>query len=343
MKNMKEKIAALREYIQERMFHCSLCPRECGADRLSGETGRCGAGSEILAARASLHMWEEPCISGKEGSGTVFFTGCPLGCIYCQNSRISAGAGGIAISEEKLAQVFLDLQERGANNINLVTAGHFAAQVGIALCLAKEQGLSIPIVYNSSGYEKVESLRLLEGLIDIWLPDLKYLDPETARQYSAAPDYPQIAMAALEEMVRQNESSRQTDPGRPEKDAMHIETTRTTGFYEYDSRGILKRGVIVRHLLLPGHVKEAKRILEYLWNTYGNRVLISIMSQYTPMPAMKEDPLLGRRVTRREYDRLLDHAFSLGITEGFFQEGEAAQESFIPEFDGRGIRNEGEA
>ncbi len=356
-RKMNDRISVLKKYMKDRMSHCSLCPRECGADRLGGETGMCGAGAEILAARASLHMWEEPCISGKEGSGTVFFTGCPLGCVYCQNSDISGGAGGIAISEEKLADVFLNLQERGANNINLVTAGHFIPQVGIALCIAKEHGLAIPVVYNSSGYEKVESLRLLEGLIDIWLPDFKYMNPETAAKYSAARDYPETAKAALAEMVRQNEPG--IHEGREEKTAEEeqvenqaakvkvaedntIEETlvggrRTSGELLYDKRGMLKKGVIVRHLLLPGHVKEAEQIVDHLWHTYGDRILLSLMSQYTPMPCMKTDPLLGRTVTKREYGRLLDHVLSLGITDGFFQEGEAARESFIPEFDGRGI------
>lgn len=330
---LAKKIEELNTYIRLQMSSCRLCPRECGADRNGGETGRCGAGASILAARASLHMWEEPCISGEEGSGTVFFSGCSLGCCYCQNSRISEGEG-FAVSEETLAEVFLKLQRQGANNINLVTAGHFLPQVGIALCLAKEEGLHIPIVYNSSGYEKAESLRLLEGLIDVWLPDLKYADPTTAQRYSSAADYPQVAKAALAEMVRQNEKA--PDTGRLRPDSLVSADSENSSFI-FDERGILQRGVVVRHLLLPGHVKEAEEIVSYLWNTYADRVLVSLMSQYTPMPSMKSDPLLGRTVTKREYEKLLDYALSLGIEEGFFQEGKAAKESFIPEFDGRGI------
>lgn len=333
----RDRIGRLREYIAQEMKRCRLCPRQCGADRAGGQTGLCGAADRLIAARAALHMWEEPCLSGPEGSGTVFFSGCGLGCIYCQNHEISgmdarqaspaatAGqrrraerekrrAAGQEISEERLAEIFLELQSQEANNINLVTAGHFIPQVGIALLLAREKGLSIPVVYNSSGYERAESLRLLEGLVDIWLPDWKYLDRESAGAYSRAPDYPDIAGAALEEMVRQS----------PE--------------LCYDERGMLRRGVIVRHMLLPGHVKEAKQITAYLHETYGERILISLLGQYTPMPAMRSDPLLGRRVTAREYSRLLDYAVSIGVESGFFQEGGAAMESFVPEFDGRGIK-----
>ena len=303
----------MQEELQTMLKECHLCPRNCGVDRLAGQKGFCGVDAGIMVARAALHMWDEPCISGKEGYGAVFFSGCSLGCAFCQNRTISKGQSGKVITVEHLAELFLDLQAQKANNINLVTAGHFLPQVRDALILAKEQGLTIPVVYNSSGYEKAEMLRYLEGLVDIYLPDLKYLEADLAGKYSHAKDYPEVAMKALEEMVRQ---------------------VRTP---EFDERGMMKKGVIVRHLLLPGHVRNSKKVLEYLYGTYGDQIYISLMNQYTPMPAMKDDPQLSRKVTDREYDRLLDHAISFGVTNCFIQEGETAKESFIPEFNGEGI------
>lgn len=303
----------MQEELQTMLKECHLCPRNCGVDRLAGQKGFCGVDAGIMVARAALHMWEEPCISGKEGSGAVFFSGCSLGCVFCQNRTISKGQSGKVITVEHLAELFLELQGQKANNINLVTAGHFLPQVRDALILAKEQGLTIPVVYNSSGYEKAEMLRYLEGLVDIYLPDLKYLEADLAGKYSHAKDYPEVAMKALEEMVRQ------------------------VRMPEFDERGMMKKGVIVRHLLLPGHVRNSKKVLEYLYGTYGDQIYISLMNQYTPMPAMKDDPQLSRKVTDREYDRLLDHAISFGVTNCFIQEGETAKESFIPEFNGEGI------
>lgn len=295
------------------MKECRLCPRNCGADRMAGQKGFCGTDTEIMVARAALHMWEEPCISGKEGSGAVFFSGCSLGCNFCQNRRISRGQRGKKITLEHLVELFFQLQEQGANNINLVTAGHFLPQVAVALEMAKEQGLHIPVVYNSSGYEKAKTLKMLDGLVDIYLPDFKYMDAVLAKKYSHAQDYPEIAKEALSEMVRQ------------------------VGEAEFDSRGMMKKGVIVRQLLLPGHVKDAKNVLKYLYETYGDRIYISMMNQYTPMQVMKDDPQLSRKVTDREYERLIDYAISLGLKNGFMQEGETAKESFIPEFDGEGV------
>lgn len=299
--------------IKELQKNCCLCPRNCGIDRLAGQKGFCGVTAEIMVARAALHMWEEPCISGKEGSGAVFFSGCSLGCVFCQNRAISRGQSGKMITVERLAEIFLDLQRQKANNINLVTAGHFLVQVREALILAKKQGLTIPVVYNSSGYEKAEMLQLLDGLVDIYLPDFKYMESDLAGKYSHTKDYPEIAREALAEMVRQ------------------------AGTPEFDDRGMMKKGVIVRHLLLPGHVRNSRKVLEYLYETYKDQIYISLMNQYTPMPAVLEDPQLSRKVTAREYDRLLDHAISLGVTNCFIQEGETAKESFIPEFDGEGI------
>ncbi|MDO5346680.1 MAG: radical SAM protein [Lachnospiraceae bacterium] len=301
------------KWIARFMRECRLCPRNCGVNRLEGQKGYCRTDARLMVARAALHMWEEPCISGREGSGTVFFSGCSLGCVFCQNREISGGKRGKIITVEQLAQVFLRLQAQNANNINLVTAGHYVPQTAAALKLAKEKGLSIPVVYNSSGYEKSQTLKLLEGLVDIYLPDFKYMDSDLARRYSNAEDYAQTAKTALEEMVRQ------------------------AGLPEFDGRGIMKRGVIVRHLLLPGHVSDSKKVTEYLFRTYGNQIYISLMNQYTPMPVMANDPLLSRKVTEREYGRLVDYALSLGLENGFVQEGETAKESFIPPFNGEGV------
>ena len=306
MREEMDKIDAL-------MRECRLCPRNCGVDRFGGQRGYCRVGAQLLVARAALHMWEEPCISGEEGSGTVFFSGCSLGCKFCQNREISGGKRGKEISVERLADIFLRLQGQGANNINLVTAGHYLPQTAAALRIAKTKGLAIPVVYNSSGYEKRESLKWLEGLVDIYLPDFKYMDGELAKKYSNAQDYPEAAKTALQEMVRQTVSA------------------------QFDERGRIRRGVIVRHLLLPGHVSDSKKVVEYLYNTYGNQIYISLMNQYTPMPAMEQDPLLSRKVTAREYGRLVDYALSLGLENGFLQEGETAKESFIPAFDGEGV------
>ena len=293
---------------------CRLCPRECGVDRSEGKKGYCGASNELKVARAALHMWEEPCISGEAGSGAVFFSGCPMRCRFCQNYSIAAARKGKVISIERLAQIFLELQEKGAANINLVTPTHYTLHIIKALDLAKENGLRIPVVYNTSGYEKTETLKLLRGYIDIYLPDFKYMDGLLAAAYSNAPDYPEYAKKALEEMVKQ------------------------TGTLKMDERtGMALSGVIVRHLVLPGHVKNSKAVLRYLYETYGDRIYISIMNQYTPMPQVKEHKTLSRKVTKREYEKVIDYALELGIECGFFQEGDVAEESFIPEFDNEGV------
>lgn len=295
---------------------CMLCPRECGADREHGQLGFCRMPMEPRAARAALHYWEEPCISGSEGSGAVFFSGCTLRCVFCQNNEIAAGRTGRPVSEGRLSEIFLKLQEQGANNINLVTAGHFIPTVILALRRAKGQGLSIPVVYNTGGYEKPDTLKMLEGLVDIWLPDYKYRSTELARKYSNAPDYPERAAEALQEMVRQ--------AGRP----------------VLDERGIMQRGVIVRHLVLPGCVSDSKDVLEFLWDHYGNQIYVSIMSQYTPLPHVSAYPELNRRVTEEEYEEVTDYARFLGMSRVYVQEGECAKESFIPPFDYEGILTE---
>lgn len=294
--------------------NCMLCPRRCGVNRMAGQRGRCKMGAELAVARAALHYWEETCISGTNGSGAVFFSGCNMGCIFCQNYQISDGQTGTPISEERLAEIFLELQKSGANNINLVTPTHYVPQIIAALDLAKSRGLHLPVVYNTSGYECVETLRMLEGYVDIYLPDYKYVDKALAKEYSHAEDYPEVAEAAIAEMVRQ------------------------IGTCQFDEEtGLMKRGVIVRHMVLPGYIQNSKDVLERLFLQYGNQIYYSIMSQYTPMPHMSEHKYLHRPVTKREYDRVVDFALTLGIENGFIQEGKVAKESFVPAFDGSGV------
>lgn len=291
---------------------CSLCPRMCQTDR-GKTTGYCGVKNTLRVARAALHFWEEPCISGEEGSGAVFFSGCNLRCVFCQNYHIARAEQGKEISVERLIEIFLELQVQKANNINLVTATHYVPQVVSALEMAKEQGLHIPVVYNCGGYESVETLKMLEGLVDIYLPDFKYMDSERAKRYSHAGNYPLIAKAALEEMVRQ----------QPEA--------------KFDDRGIMQMGVIVRHLMLPGGIKDSKAVIKYLYETYGNSIYMSLMNQYTPLPHVADYPEIDRKLKKFEYDRLVDYAISLGVENGFIQEGETASESFIPAFTNEGV------
>ena len=275
-------------------------------------------GIQPVIARAALHFWEEPCISGKEGSGAIFFSGCALHCVYCQNRGIAEGRQGIAVTEDRLADICLELQEQGANNINLVTAGHFLPAVVSMLKKAKQKGLAVPVVYNSGGYEKPGELEALRGLADIFLPDFKYISPELAERYSHAADYPERAKAALAKMA--------------ELAGVYGEEAAV-----FDDSGIMRRGMIVRHLVLPGHVNESKKIIRYLYDTYGNRIYLSLLSQYTPMPGIEKTfPELGRRITKREYERVVDYALSLGVVNGFVQSRKTAEESFIPEFDGTG-------
>lgn len=294
---------------------CKLCPRACGANRSFGQRGFCGETDKVRVSRAALHMWEEPCISGEEGSGTVFFTGCTLRCVYCQNYHISNGEIGKEISIERLAQIFLELQEQRANNINLVTPTQFTPQIIQALDIAKKNGMKLPVVFNTSGYETVENLKKLDGYVDIYLPDFKYLDRERAAKYSAAGDYPEVVKSAVAEMVRQ------------------------TGKPQFDERGMMIKGVIVRHLLLPGCLPDAKRIVKYLYETYGNDIYMSLMNQYTPLETLDKEkfPELNRKISKRAYDVLVDYAIDLGVEQAFIQEGDTAQESFIPAFTLEGV------
>lgn len=291
---------------------CNACPRQCNIDR-SEHTGFCGVSDNIRVARAALHFWEEPCISGSEGSGAVFFSGCNLQCVFCQNREISRGKVGKDISAERLCEIFFELQEQGANNINLVTPSHYVNQITKAVEKARARGLSIPFVYNSSAYENVETLKRLEGYIDVYLPDCKYYDDELAVRYSKAPGYWNTALAAIEEMLRQR------------------------GKTVFDERGMITSGVIVRHLVLPGHTLDSKNVIRSLHERFKDDIYISVMNQFTPLGGLENYPELNRRVTPREYKKVLDYAIEIGIVNGFMQEGNVAKESFIPAFDLEGV------
>lgn len=309
---------------------CELCPRFCRANRRAGERGVCGADDTLMVARAALHFWEEPPLSGNAGSGTIFFSHCPLHCVYCQNAVIAAGEAGASVSVEQLAEMCLDLAGQGALNINFVTPTHYAPHIRAAVALARKAGLLLPVVWNTSGYETVEAVRANAGTVDIYLTDFKYADPLRAKRYSQAPDYLEFACAALDEMVAQ--------VGEP-------------FFDEVSGASRLTRGVVVRHLMLPGALDDSKRIVALLHERYEGRVLLSLMNQYTPLLAsaarqgnkqaeeiVARCPELSEMVPPQDYEKLLDYADSLGIEDYFWQEGEAAQESFIPPFDLTGVK-----
>ena len=286
---------------------CNICPRECNVNRNNNELGFCKCNNKIKIANYSLHKWEEPCISGDNGSGTVFFSYCNLQCIYCQNYEISTLHKGKVITIDELAEIFLELQDRCAHNINLVTPTHYISLIKESILKAKEKGLIIPIVYNTSSYEKVDSLKMLKGLIDIYLPDLKYFDNELGIKYSKANNYFDYATKAIEEMYEQ------------------------VGNVEFDENGMIKKGIIVRHLVLPGHIEDSKKIIKYLYDTYKDNIYISIMNQFTPVNKVKYSNL-NRILTEEEYDEVVNYAYDIGVRNAFIQEGETCSESFIPNF-----------
>ena len=291
---------------------CELCPRMCGINRYE-TLGFCGASDKIRIARASLHLWEEPCISGENGSGTIFFSHCNLKCIYCQNYDISTKNYGKEITTNRLSEIMLELQEKGANNINLVTPTHYVPQIIEAIKLARKNGLDIPIVYNTSGYERKETIKLLDGYIDIYLTDMKYFSNRYATEYSKAKDYFKYAKEALDEMYNQ------------------------VGSPEFNKEGIMKKGIIVRHLIIPGLVNDSKSIINYLYKTYKDDIYISIMNQYTPLDNVKNHETLNRTITKEEYDEVVNYAISLGLENAFIQEGDTQKESFIPSFNNEGV------
>ncbi len=291
---------------------CNICPRNCGADR-TRTAGFCGGGSQVKLARAALHHWEEPCISGSRGSGTVFFSGCSLQCVYCQNYKISAENFGREVSTGRLGEIFMMLQEQGAHNINLVNPTHYVPWILEALKSVQGE-LTIPVVYNSGGYDQVETLKTLEGYVQIYLPDLKYYSSEKSARYSNAPDYFQVASQAVQEMFRQ------------------------TGPVQLDADGIMQRGLMVRHLVLPGSRQDSMKLLDWLsQNLPTGQYYISLMSQYTPFYHSGQFPEINRRISTFEYRQVADHLIDLGLTDGFMQEKSSAKEEYTPDFDLTGI------
>jgi len=293
--------------------NCTLCCRNCETNRVIGDLGFCESSANVKVARVSLHHWEEPCISGTKGSGTVFFSNCNLKCVFCQNYAISNNGVGKEISIYRLGDIFLEQQERGAHNINLVTPTQFVPQIIEALTIAKANGLKIPIVYNTNSYETVETIRSLEGLIDIYIPDLKYFKNEYAIKYSNAPDYFEKASIAIEEMFSQ------------------------IGEAKFDKYGMMKKGIIVRHLMLPGLLFDSKKIIDYLFNTFYDSIYLSIMNQYTPTYNSLKYPEINKPINQKHYEALIQYCLSIGIKNAFIQEQGTVSESFIPKFDYRGV------
>ena len=291
----------------EILKHCNLCPRKCLVNRYT-DKGYCGATNRIKLAYYSLHMWEEPVISGDNGSGTIFFSHCNLRCLYCQNKKISIDGYGKYITNKRLGEIMLELQDRGAHNINLVTPTHYVPQISSVLKKIKNNTLKIPVVYNTSSYENIGTLMMMKNLVDIYLADLKYFDDSLGEKYSGCHDYFEIATMAIDEMYRQ------------------------VGSIELDKNGMLKKGLVVRVLILPGHIHDAKEIINYLYKTYGDDIYISIMNQYTPVNMCLYDNL-NRKLTDEEYDEVVNYALTIGVTKAFIQEGDTAMESFIPNFD----------
>lgn len=290
---------------------CNICPRECGINRYK-QKGYCKMPAQLYLSKAYLHMWEEPSISGEKGSGTVFFSGCNLKCILCQNYKIALGDYGKEVDSEELANIYLKLQEKGANNINLVTPSHYIINIAKSLKIAKKRGLKIPVVYNTSSYDKVESLKILEGLVDIYLADFKYMESDIAYKYSKAENYSKIAKKAIKEMYRQ------------------------TGENVFGEDGLMRKGVIIRHLVLPGHKEDSKKIIKFLYSEYGDKVYLSIMNQYTAVRNLPYENL-NRKVEDKEYEEIIDYAIKIGVENAYIQEGGTVSESFIPDFDLEGI------
>lgn len=292
----------------EQLAKCEICPFRCKVNRLSGQVGRCGCGDKIKVAKYQLHYFEEPCISGKSGSGTVFFSNCNFKCIFCQNYKISQEGKGNEVTIEELANIFLKLQQEGANNINLVTPTMYTYQIIEAIKIARVKGLNLPIIYNSNGYENVETLRDLREYVDVYLPDLKYYADELAIKYSKAPNYFKIATKAILEMIKQ--------VGRP----------------EFDENGMIKKGVIIRHLVLPGHIQNSKHILKWLKENVEGNAYVSVMAQYFPTYKAKEDEYLNRKLTRKEYSEIEQYLYLLDIQNGYMQELGKHEEEYVPDF-----------
>lgn len=291
---------------------CKVCPRSCGINR-NENLGFCKSGASVKLAKAYGHMWEEPCISGTKGSGTVFFSNCNLRCVFCQNHDISQESTGREVSIQRLSEIFLEQQERGFHNINLVNPTHYAPQIIEAIKISKSKGLTIPIVYNSNGYETTDTIDDLEGFIDIYIPDFKYFNDKYAIKYSNAPDYFNIASACISRMVEQ------------------------TGPCKFDEQGIMTRGVIIRHLMLPGLLFDSKKVVDYIYKSFGDDVYLSLMNQYTPMFHAKDYPEINKRLNPGHYDSLIDHCLEIGYKNAFIQESGTDTTDFVPDFDLSGI------
>lgn len=293
--------------------HCNLCPRRCGVNRTQ-RAGFCGAGDKVRIALVSLHQWEEPCLVGEKGAGTVFFSYCNLRCVYCQNHEISHGGKGQEVTVERLAEIFLEQQARGAATLDLVTPTHYVPQIIEALDRAKSKGFALPVVYNSSGYETVETIEALRGYVDIFLPDLKYKEEASGSEYSAAADYFACASEAIKKMVE------------------------ITGPVQFADNGQMKKGVLARHMILPGHRHESMALVKWLWETFGKSIQVSLMSQYTPMYKASEHKKINRRLTTFEYESVVEYALSLGLENAYVQERRSASEEYVPDFNGAGVQ-----
>ena len=293
--------------------NCTLCPRKCSVNRLDGQLGFCNASLDIKIAKVSLHQWEEPCISGTSGSGTVFFSNCNMRCVFCQNHTISHEGIGKTVSINHLSEIFLEQQKKGAYNINLVTPTHYVPQIIEALKLAKNKGLKIPILYNSNAYENIDTIKALSGFIDVYLPDLKYYRNKYALRYSKSPNYFNVASEVITEMVSQ------------------------VGTAKFDADGIIQKGVIIRHLMLPGLLFDSKKVIDFIYSTFDNSVYISLMNQYTPMYKAANYPEINKALNPDHYDALIDYCINLGITNCFIQEGGTSSKAFVPDFDLSGV------
>lgn len=297
----------------ELLKNCMLCPRNCGINRLEGNIGYCKSNKNVKIARVSLHNWEEPCISGKNGSGTIFFSNCNLRCVFCQNHEISSEGLGKEVSIERLSEIFIEHQKRGAHNINLVTPTHYVPQIVEALDLAKRKGLHIPILFNTNGYENIETIKLLKGYIDVYLPDIKYFNDKYSKKYSNVKDYFIHASKAVEEMFSQ------------------------VGKVQFNNEGLIEKGVIIRHLMLPGLLFDSKKIIDYIYSAFGDSIYLSLMNQYVPMHNACNFPEINRPLSSKHYDSMIDYCLSLGVKNAFIQDEGTSSKIFVPEFDLRGV------
>ena len=299
-------------YIKE-LNNCTLCFRKCNVNRNNGNLGYCKAGLDLKVARAELHFWEEPCISGDSGSGTVFFSHCNLFCVFCQNHEISQQHHGKIISIQRLSEIFIELQLKGANNINLITPTHYVPQIIEAIILARRNGLNLPILYNTNGYDSIETIKLLDGYIDVYLPDFKYFNDKYSLKYSGSDGYSKNIVCILEEMFRQ------------------------VGEVKFNDKNLITKGLIIRHLMLPGLLFDSKKVLDKIYSLFKDKVYVSIMNQYTPMNRASDFPEINKTLNPKHYDALIDYALSIGITKGFIQETGTDSKAFVPSFNNEGV------